>query len=257
MSAVARDNEKPVTPVNPDSMSTLLLSKKSIDRMGKSVNEATGSAVSSFARRQMEKMGWKEGKGLGKNEDGMATHIKQKKKDDNAGLGVDKTSEFAVDNNLKGGAKTSITGGNDNWWHDAFASNLKSLNKKGKKRSKKEGKEGDSDAPPTMEELFAATGGARLGMRARADQPGKFARAERDVNSAGGNPVVKNESKSGDGDEDEEKEVVIEKEEKKKKKEKKSNKHQRVDDDDDDDDESKAAKKKRKKDKKRTEKDAP
>ena len=231
-------------------MSTLLLSKKSIDRMGKSVNEATGSAVSSFARRQMEKMGWQEGKGLGKNEDGMSTHIKQKKKDDNAGLGVDKTSEFAVDNNLKGGAKTSITGGNDNWWHDAFASTLKSLNKKGKKRSKKEG----SDAPPTMEELFAATGGARLGMRARADQPGKFARAERDVNSVGGNIVAKNESKSGEGEgggegggEEEVKEKEKEKKEKKKeKKEKKNKKHQR---DEDDDDQSKAAKQKSKKEK--------
>jgi hypothetical protein len=59
---------------------SLLGSRKTLDRMGKTINEGAGSAVSSFARKQMEKMGWQEGKGLGKNEDGMATHIKQKKK---------------------------------------------------------------------------------------------------------------------------------------------------------------------------------
>ena len=33
----------------------------------------------------MQKMGWSEGKGLGKEEDGMTQHIKLKKKDNNLG----------------------------------------------------------------------------------------------------------------------------------------------------------------------------
>ena len=37
----------------------------------------------------LTKMGWTEGKGLGKKEDGMATHVKVKKKNDAMGLGAD------------------------------------------------------------------------------------------------------------------------------------------------------------------------
>jgi len=222
-------------------MANFLLSKKSLDKMGKTINESQGSAVSSFARRQMEKMGWQEGKGLGKNEDGMASHIKQKKKEDLAGLGADKTTEFVVDSTLKGGAKTSITGGNDNWWHDAFASKLASLGAKDKKKRHKRDREGKSEkslAPPTMEELFAATGGARLGMRARADQTGKFARSEKEVNtgiksSVGLTESGENESKIGDksesGSEKEDKMAKKRKKEMKKemKKEKRAKKDQR------------------------------
>ncbi len=38
----------------------------------------------------LAKMGWKQGKGLGTNEDGMTEHIKMVKKADNAGIGVEK-----------------------------------------------------------------------------------------------------------------------------------------------------------------------
>jgi Pin2-interacting protein X1 len=37
----------------------------------------------------LEKMGWKEGKGLGANEDGTTEHIKVKKKIDNQGIGTE------------------------------------------------------------------------------------------------------------------------------------------------------------------------
>lgn len=40
---------------------------------------------SSFGFKMMQKMGWDKGKGLGKNEDGMATHVKIKKRQENLG----------------------------------------------------------------------------------------------------------------------------------------------------------------------------
>ena len=211
---------------------SLLGSRKTLDRMGKTINEGAGSAVSSFARKQMEKMGWQEGKGLGKNEDGMATHIKQKKKEDVAGLGADKTTDFVVDSTLKGGAKTSITGGNDNWWHDAFSSKLKSLNNKKKDKKRKRGDEDDdaeavADAPPSMEDLFKATGGARLGMRARADMSGKFQRAEKDVSTALPDEKTDKKERNAEGTSQEKREKREKKREKKEKKEKKKEKKEK------------------------------
>ncbi|KAK9892960.1 hypothetical protein WA026_023017 [Henosepilachna vigintioctopunctata] len=47
-----------------------------------------------FARKQLEKYGWKEGQGLGKNEDGISQPIKPKLKFDNAGVGHDHGAEF-------------------------------------------------------------------------------------------------------------------------------------------------------------------
>lgn len=40
---------------------------------------------SNFGRRMLEKMGWGDGKGLGRKEDGMSTHIKIKKRQENLG----------------------------------------------------------------------------------------------------------------------------------------------------------------------------
>ena len=45
-----------------------MFTKKTAAKRGLSIHDGAGSAVSSFARKQMEKMGWTEGKGLGKNE---------------------------------------------------------------------------------------------------------------------------------------------------------------------------------------------
>lgn len=63
----------------------------------------------------------------------------------------------------------------ETWWHDAFDSALKKISKK-KKRKRSRGDDEEPSKPPTFDELFAATGGARLGMRARADQSGKLQR---------------------------------------------------------------------------------
>lgn len=145
------------------------MNKKTIAKMGLDVTQSGGSKVSSFALKQMEKMGWKEGQGLGKNETGMTKHIVAKKRDDNVGLGGEDIEAVALP---------------ENWWHDAFATNLSNMKNKmkGKKSSKKD-KHKPSEAPPTYDELFKATGGARLGMRARADQKGKLKRTELQISA--------------------------------------------------------------------------
>jgi hypothetical protein len=164
----------------------VLLTKKSINVLGSKISEARGSQVSSFAQNYMKKLGWSEGKGLGKSEDGMQTHIKVSKKEEATGLGLDK-------------AVVEQTEASEHWWHDAFSSTLKSFtastnsSSKKRKRDKKEKKnkkdrnddeddDDDDDASsknaPSFEDLFKATGGARLGMRARASQNGKIKRTE-------------------------------------------------------------------------------
>lgn len=50
--------------------------------------------VMDFARKQMEKMGWCPGKGLGKKEDGVAKPLRLKSQQDACGLGFDRTSGF-------------------------------------------------------------------------------------------------------------------------------------------------------------------
>ncbi len=151
----------------------VLLSKKTIDKMGSQMGNSSASKPSAFAMKQMAKMGWVEGKGLGKSEDGIAKHIEIKKRD-SSGLGSE-----VVDSAVE-----------ENWWHATYSSNLKSLkitsDKKKSKKSKKGKKDkgnsdyigGDFDAAPSYEELFKATGGARLGMRSRSDQKGKIMRTE-------------------------------------------------------------------------------
>ncbi|CAG9856827.1 unnamed protein product [Phyllotreta striolata] len=56
-----------------------------------------------FARKQLEKYGWSEGKGLGKHEDGIVTALKPQLKFDNAGVGHDPGEQFT-----------------NNWWEKLF-----------------------------------------------------------------------------------------------------------------------------------------
>jgi len=156
-------------------MDTTLLNKKTIVKLGSKMNNM-GCKPSNFALKQMEKMGWKEGQGLGKTASGMVKHITVIKREENVGLGSDALEIVSVP---------------ENWWHDAYSSNLKSIKSKiGSKSSRKDKSHCKSDNiqhPPSYEELFKATGGARLGMRARADQTGKHKRTESiqsDVNFA-------------------------------------------------------------------------
>ncbi|XP_049516832.1 G patch domain-containing protein 4-like [Dermacentor silvarum] len=66
-------------------------------------------AGTSFARGLLEKYGWAEGKGLGKNESGIAKALKPRLKFDTAGVGhkIDLTSQ---------------------WWSKAFNDAARSIN---------------------------------------------------------------------------------------------------------------------------------
>ena len=53
----------------------------------------SAGAYSAVSRKLMASMGWSEGKGLGKHEQGADKHIEHKKRGDNVGLGADATVE--------------------------------------------------------------------------------------------------------------------------------------------------------------------
>lgn len=74
----------------------------------------------SFAEKILKKFGWKEGDGLGKNNDGISKPLKANLKFDNAGLGVDGAEEF-----------------NNHWWERVFneAANNVEIQKDGDKVS--------------------------------------------------------------------------------------------------------------------------
>jgi Pin2-interacting protein X1 len=141
---------------------TSLLGKKALKTLGAQSNDAGGGSYSDFARRMMGNMGWKEGEGLGKEKQGRSTFVRVKKKADDAGIGKEADERAKVV---------------DHWHIGAFEDAISAFkhldtDKKRKKRKR--------DKPPASEdvyqEMFARTGGVRMGMRARADQTGKWKR---------------------------------------------------------------------------------
>ena len=181
-------------------------------KLGAQLNESAAVPMTkdkqSFAMRQMSKMGWSEGDGLGKNREGMKTHIRVKKREEEQGIGQE---------------KVRIAEGQNTWWADGLEGTLfkvrekkrlekearkaRKKEKKDKKKKKKKGSSGEdvyeaegggddnsevevgiSDEaimkkfrPAGLvddEVLFNATGGARFGMRQGARAEGKWSRAE-------------------------------------------------------------------------------
>lgn len=57
-------------------------------RIGDTLNQAWKNDKSKFGLKMLQKMGWTEGKGLGKHEDGVSEHVKVSKKSNNLGLGA-------------------------------------------------------------------------------------------------------------------------------------------------------------------------
>lgn len=153
--------------------------KKLREKLGAVLNESAVShspailpSSQSFAKRQLEKMGWTEGTGLGKRRDGLVEHVKIKQREDEMGLGREKALAKEVA---------------DVWWKESVGGTLARLQKrkcaeklKKKKKDKKKDRSEDSKAGKmyTDEELFEATGGARFGMRAQRRAEGKWKRTE-------------------------------------------------------------------------------
>merc|ERR1712173_135436 len=78
--------------------------------MGNHSNVRIMSKKQSFAERFLEKTGWREGKGLGKNEQGIVDPIKASLKFDSTGIGHDIAKEFT-----------------NHWWDLAFKKASSSL----------------------------------------------------------------------------------------------------------------------------------
>ena len=134
-------------------------------KLASSLQEQHSAPVSKFAKQQLEKMGWTEGSGLGKHQDGMKTHIKVKQRAEQAGLGIEKKQ-----------AEERRKEQEQLWWKDGLADAYAKISTKKKKRKREH---------YTDEELFEATGGARFGMRAgKTRNLHKWKRAESDITTA-------------------------------------------------------------------------
>ena len=155
--------------------------------LGSQMNESSSLGASEFAKKQLEKLGWKEGQGLGKRKQGMASHIQVKKRAEGVGLG-ESTLDPAIHQSLSA----------NNWWKHSVGDTLAKLAKKNKskKTTKKSSKRKESSSNNqeeittttttnnkiyTDDELFQATGGVRFGMRAQTQQRGKWKRAESNI----------------------------------------------------------------------------
>ena len=116
--------------------------------MANTQNKHWADDKSKFGYKMLQKMGWK-GKGLGKQEDGVATHVKITKRANNLGLG---TEDLGSNNDridayagLRSWERT-----NDNFsnvlasLNAANKSEVKKVKKHKKKKSKKESKTGAS-----------------------------------------------------------------------------------------------------------------
>jgi Pin2-interacting protein X1 len=144
-----------------------LAGSKLRSRLSGQLNESASAGITNaFAKRQLEKLGWKEGEGLGKRGNGIKTHIRAvKRADEQGGLGKSSLN-----------AELSKSIGNE-WWKSSVGDTLARLSK-GKRSKKSSKKSKSSKRSYTDEELFQATGGARFGMRAQAPQKGKWKRTE-------------------------------------------------------------------------------
>jgi G-patch domain len=138
--------------------------------------ERMSAPVSEFAQRQLEKMGWQSGTGLGKHRNGMESHIRVHRREDQQGLGQEKVAQASVQLDLQ-----------NEWWKQSMHNTLSQLKpsspsevdkKKKRKKQKKDrtSKKSSSSAPtpplaassvvfPTDDELFQATGGIMFGTK--------------------------------------------------------------------------------------------
>jgi hypothetical protein len=95
------------------------------------LNQTWKNDKSGFGFRMLQKMGWKEDKGLGKDEDGIAISLKVKKREDGLGLGMEES------NGDKAGKGWNATATSFNAVLDALKSSYGTNEKDVKKKKKK------------------------------------------------------------------------------------------------------------------------
>jgi len=155
----------------------LIVQKKTLQKLSTFTNERAAAKPSIFASQYLEKLGWKEGDGLGRERQGMKTHIRVEKKDNNKGIGCngDKDSEFS-----------------NQWWKNGFDAALKNVNITcGNNNESSDSSSDDSDIGEEEKlslqrdmstyseedrKLFLACGGRRCGKRSGRLQTGKMKR---------------------------------------------------------------------------------
>ncbi|KAA0152645.1 hypothetical protein FNF31_06587 [Cafeteria roenbergensis] len=71
-----------------------LVGNRTVGRLAAGTNEAAAGAVSHFAKRQLQKFGWKEGDGLGKERQGNVKHVAVSRKDDSQGIGFSQNGDW-------------------------------------------------------------------------------------------------------------------------------------------------------------------
>ena len=65
-------------------------------------NQAWRGDTTSFAQRMLAKMGWREGRGLGKREDGVVEHVRVTRRLDAAGVGAEQRRAEGVNGGRNG-----------------------------------------------------------------------------------------------------------------------------------------------------------
>jgi Pin2-interacting protein X1 len=129
-------------------------------------NKAWAEDTSSFGQRMLMKMGWKAGKGLGKEETGMTSHVKVEKKIDARGLGA-AADPLGEGNTKWAEQQQSFTGVlaalNKKYGADSSGESAEKRKKKGKKDSKRarqsEDAGSDDDVKTTGEGVSSDDGG--------------------------------------------------------------------------------------------------
>ena len=87
------------------------MSKKYFDKLMVGSGSTNRAVESKFGSKMLAKMGWKEGEGLGKNQDGMKDCIQITRREEGTGLGNENTTPAAT---FKW---------NDSFWTDMYNSN--------------------------------------------------------------------------------------------------------------------------------------
>jgi len=87
------------------------MSKKFLNKLSEGNFTSTNKVKSEFGEKMLKRMGWKEGQGLGKKNQGNAEPVQVRKRKDNLGLG----------------ATAAKQKWNHNWWEELFNDTVKSI----------------------------------------------------------------------------------------------------------------------------------